>query len=238
MSGNDDNKIVRRLPLLLLLVVIALAFFFNWHHFFSIETLQQNYPILQYWVKKYYIVTVLSWFLLYCSSVALSLPTAAWLTIIAGFLFGPILGSLYSIIAASVSATAAFMLVRFSFGNKLKRRAHGWVSMLEKGFKRDAFYYLLFLRLIPIFPFWVINIVPALLRMDIRQYMLATTIGVIPGSVVYVFVGNGLGDVLAHDQAPDLGVIFHPNILLPILALALLSLLPIIVKKIIGHYHD
>jgi len=90
----------------------------------------------------------------------------------------------------------------------------------------------LFLRLVPLFPFWVVNIVPALLDVRLRVFVLATFLGIIPGSFVYILVGNGLDSVLNAGKEPNFGIIFQPEVLIPILALALLSLVPILYKKL------
>ena len=102
---------------------------------------------------------------------------------------------------------------------------------MEEGFRRDALSYLLVLRLIPIFPFWLVNIVPAFLGVPLRTYVLGTFVGIIPGSFVYASVGNGLGAVFDAGGTPDLGIIFAPAILLPIVGLAVLALLPIVYRR-------
>jgi uncharacterized membrane protein YdjX (TVP38/TMEM64 family) len=102
---------------------------------------------------------------------------------------------------------------------------------MEEGFRQDALSYLLVLRLIPIFPFWLVNIVPAFLGVPLGTYVLGTFVGIIPGSFVYASVGNGLGAVFDAGGTPDLGIIFEPAILLPIVGLAVLALLPIAYRR-------
>ena len=103
---------------------------------------------------------------------------------------------------------------------------------MEAGFKANALSYLLFLRLVPVFPFWLVNLVPAFLGVPLRTYAIGTLIGIVPGSAVYCSVGNGLGAVFDAGGRPDLGIIFKPEILGPIIGLAVLSLVPIIYKRL------
>lgn len=116
----------------------------------------------------------------------------------------------------------------------MAKKAGRWIERMRQGFQENALSYLLILRLIPLFPFWVVNIVPALLGVDIRTYMVGTFFGIIPGSLVYVSIGNGLGHVLEQGQKPDLGVILSFPVLGPLLGLAFLALLPILYRKIRG----
>jgi uncharacterized membrane protein YdjX (TVP38/TMEM64 family) len=113
----------------------------------------------------------------------------------------------------------------------LRQRAGAFFAKLEKGFSENAFFYLLALRLVPAAPFWVVNIVPALTRMPFRQFIGATFLGIIPGTVVYISVGRGFDHILANDKKPNLGVLTSPEILLPLLGLGALSLLPILVRR-------
>jgi len=116
----------------------------------------------------------------------------------------------------------------------LRRRAGPWISRLEAGFQENALSYLLVLRLVPLFPFWLVNLVPAFLGVPLTTYVLGTFVGIIPGSFVYASVGNGLGSVFDAGGAPDLTIIFEPEILLPIIGLSLLALIPVAYKKLKG----
>jgi uncharacterized membrane protein YdjX (TVP38/TMEM64 family) len=131
------------------------------------------------------------------------------------------------VVGATVGATIVFLIARTALGDALRARAGPRVRRMEEGFRSDALSYLLVLRLIPIFPFWLVNIVPAFLGVALRTYVLGTFIGIIPGSFVYASVGNGLGAVFEAGGTPDLGIVFQPAILLPIVGLAVLALLPV-----------
>ena len=150
----------------------------------------------------------------------------AVLTIAGGYLLGTWLGALSAVIGATLGATGIFLAARAGFGG-LAQRAGPFVGKLEAGFRADAFNYLLVLRLVPIFPFWLVNLVPALVGVRLRSYMLATFLGVIPGTFVYASLGSGLGEIV---QEPDLGIVFHPSVLLPVIGLAVLALIPVSYK--------
>jgi uncharacterized membrane protein YdjX (TVP38/TMEM64 family) len=138
------------------------------------------------------------------------------------------------VIGATAGAIAIFLIAKTSLGDGLRRRAGPWVKRMQAGFNENALSYLLVLRLIPVFPFWIVNIVPAFLGVGLRDYALATFFGIMPGGFVYASVGNGLEAVIEAGGEPDLGIILEPAILLPILGLAALALLPVAYRKLKG----
>jgi uncharacterized membrane protein YdjX (TVP38/TMEM64 family) len=224
----------RWLPLAILLVVIALAFAFDLHHYLSFETLRQHEQTLRQIVEHRPILTAIGFVLVYAAATAVSLPGAAFLTIAGGFLFGIWLGTLLAVTGATAGAIAIFLIAKTSLGDGLKERAGPWLKRMQAGFNDNALSYLLVLRLIPAFPFWIVNIVPAFLGVKLRDYAVATFFGIMPGGFVYASVGNGLGAVIEAGDEPDLGIILEPAILLPILGLALLALLPVAYRKLKG----
>jgi uncharacterized membrane protein YdjX (TVP38/TMEM64 family) len=135
-------------------------------------------------------------------------------------------------VAATFGATLLFVIARTSLGELFRQRSEGALARLKDGFAKGAFNYLLFLRLVPLFPFWLVNLVAAFLDVPLRTFVLGTAIGIIPGAAVYANVGSGLGSVLDRGQAPDLRIILSPPILVPILALAVLSLVPIAYRRL------
>ena len=153
------------------------------------------------------------------------------LTITGGFLFGVWLGGLLTLFGATAGAVAVFLAARTAFGGVLRRKAGPAIQRMEAGFRDNALSYLLILRLIPIFPFWLVNIVPAFLGIPLSVYLIGTFFGIIPGVLVYASVGNGLGELLEAGRKPELDIIFQPAILLPLLGLALLALLPVLYKR-------
>jgi uncharacterized membrane protein YdjX (TVP38/TMEM64 family) len=189
--------------------------------------LREHRESLLAWVKDTGALAVLVFILGYAVVVAFSLPLGTLMTLAAGFLFGPVLATAYVVVAATIGSLAVFLAARSALGDFFRRRASGFLKRMEDGFKRNEFSYLLFLRLVPVFPFWLVNIVPAFLGVSLRNYVIATFLGIIPGTAVFAAVGNGLGAVFDQGKTPDLSIIFQPAILLPILGLAVLSLLPV-----------
>ncbi len=229
---GKKNKFTRWLPLLIILIAFGGIIYFRWYEYLSFSSLQQQHQQLQRWTSQHYVLVVFIYMLTYIIAVALSVPGAIFLTLAGGYLFGIVPGTIYVVISATIGACIIFTAVKTALGRWLEDKASGWVSRMEKGFQENAFSYTLFLRLVPLFPFWVVNIVPALLDVRLRIFVVATFLGIIPGSFVYVLVGNGLGSILKTGQQPNLGIIFQPQVLVPLVALALLSLLPILYKKL------
>jgi uncharacterized membrane protein YdjX (TVP38/TMEM64 family) len=137
------------------------------------------------------------------------------------------LGGVLAIIGASTGAVILFLAARYAFADLVAARAAPFMARIRPGIERDGFLYLLALRLVPVFPFWLLNLVAAACGMRLLPFTLATVLGIIPGTFVYAWVGAGLGDVLAAGGTPDFAMIFSPRILLPLLALAMLTLLPV-----------
>ena len=222
----------RWLPLVILAAGLVAFFAFGLNDYVSFEQLARHREALKAWVSEYGLLAALIAGLAYAVMTAFSIPGGALATIVVGFLFGLYAGSVIVVIGATVGATAVFLAARTALGDSLRAKAGKAVRRMEEGFREDAFSYLLFLRLVPVFPFWLVNLVPAFLGVPLRTYVLATVLGIIPGTVVYVSVGNGLGAVFDAGETPDLGIIFRWNILLPIVGLSVLALVPVVYKKL------
>ncbi|MEK9660732.1 MAG: TVP38/TMEM64 family protein [Alphaproteobacteria bacterium] len=229
---SEKSRTARRfLPVFVLLAVIAAFFAFDLDTYVTFETLRENRGFLQNYVAMHGVVAILVFAFVYAVTVVVFPPGGAIMTITGGFLFGTLVGGTTAVLAATVGATALFLVVRYALGDALRDRAGPFVSRMEAGFRENAMSYLLVLRLIPLFPFWVVNLVPAFLGVRTGTYVLGTFVGIIPGTFVYASVGNGLGVVFDAGETPDLGIIFSAEILLPILGLALLALLPVAYKR-------
>jgi len=163
---------------------------------------------------------------IYALAVALSLPVGLWLSLLCGLLFGTWTGGVITVIGASLGAIALFVLARGLLAPFLQARFARQIARLRPGLERDGFAYLLALRLMPVFPFWLVNLAPALLGMRLGPYSAATVLGMIPTSFVLNAVGAGLGATLAAGVQPNAGMLLQPQILLPLLALALLAVTP------------
>ncbi|HPD90820.1 MAG: TVP38/TMEM64 family protein [Rhodobacter sp.] len=170
----------------------------------------------------------------YALFVAFSLPGAIWFTLAGGFLFGVIPGVLYNVGAATIGALALFLAVRTGLGEGLRARidaSDGAVRRLTDGLRANEVPVLLSMRLIPVVPFFIANLIPAFLGVGAARFAWTTALGIVPGGLVYTWVGAGTGAVFARGEAPDLGIIFEPFVLGPILGLAALSLLPVYLKS-------
>ncbi|MBV8776665.1 MAG: TVP38/TMEM64 family protein, partial [Alphaproteobacteria bacterium] len=167
--------------------------------------------------------------LIYGALTALSVPGAALLTLTGGFLFGAWRGAVYALIGATLGATAVFLSARAGLAGAA---AYGGARLqrLESGFRENAFYYLLCLRLVPVFPFWLVNLTAGATGMRLTTYVAATFLGMMPGAYVYASIGNGLGGLIETGERPDHYAMFRPAILLPLLGLALLVLAPVVYK--------
>lgn len=229
---KSKRRLSRWLPLLILALGIVAFFLFGGPSYISLEALSSNRQALEEWVGRYGIWAQLFYILLYILATAFSLPVGAILTITAGFLFGIVVGTIIVVLGATIGSIAIFVAVQMGVGDFLTKNTGSWVARMSEGFNKNAFSYLLMLRLIPIFPFALVNVVPALLGVSLSVYVVATFIGIIPGSLVYVLLGNGLGAIFDAGGNVDMGIIFDAEILLPILALAGLVFLQLIFKKL------
>lgn len=168
----------------------------------------------------------------YAAVTAFSLPIAPALTVIGGFLFGLAAGTLYAVIAATIGATVAFLLVRWGLAEPLRKRCGPAADRFRDRFRRHTISYLLFLRLAPIVPFWLVNVLPAVLGVPLAAFVVTTAIGIVPGTFAYASLGRGIGDILDQGATPDLGAVVSPPILLPLLGLAALSLVPVAIPRL------
>jgi uncharacterized membrane protein YdjX (TVP38/TMEM64 family) len=221
----------RALPVLVLVALVGAVFAFGLNNYLSFEALRQNREALLGWVAENRVSAPLVFLAAYTAAVALSIPGAVWLTLAAGFLFGPWLGGTLATIAATVGATIIFLIARTAAGDVLRRRAGPWVARMADGFDRNALSYMLLLRMVPIFPFWLVNIVPGVLGVRPAIYIVATLVGILPATFVYAGIGSGLGEVFARGETPDLSIVLEPRFLLPLLGLVLLAMIPLAYRR-------
>jgi uncharacterized membrane protein YdjX (TVP38/TMEM64 family) len=223
----------RALLLLPVPVAILLFFAFGLDRYVTATALAEHRQWLLDEVASLGLWAPLVFILIYALLVAASIPGAAFLTIAAGFVFGTGLGALYSLVGATLGATAIFLLARTAIGEGLRLRAGPFLHKLAAGFQRNALSYLLFLRLVPVFPFFIVNLVPAFLGVRLGTFIIGTLIGIIPGSLVYSGVGASLCRVTAAGGKADLEAMTRdPRLWLPFLGLALLSLAPVAYRRL------
>lgn len=228
----------RFLPIVVIVVGLGFGYAMGWHEFLSLEFLANSREMLKTTVANNYLLSLVGFLVLYALAVAFSFPAASVLTIFAGFLFGWLVGGIVVAFGATAGATAIFLAARTAFGDFLKDRVGGKVAKLAEGFERDAFSYLLVLRLAPVFPFFVINIAPALFNVPLRTYVVATFFGILPGTFAYAYLGEGVDSVLmaAREAGRDISIgdLVTTEITIAFAALAVVAAIPTIVKKIRG----
>jgi uncharacterized membrane protein YdjX (TVP38/TMEM64 family) len=231
-SDQSGLSFHRLLPALVLAAGLVLFFALDLDRYLTFETLREHRDWLRAQVDANAVLGAATLIVVYATVIAFSLPAGAVLTIAAGFLFGTVVAAGCVVFGATLGATAVFLAARTALADVLRAKAGAGLRRMEAGFRENAWNYLLVLRLIPIFPFWLVNLVPAFLGVPLRTYVLATFIGIIPGTLVYASLGSGLGAIFEAGETPDLGIIFKTEVLLPILGLAVLAALPVVYKKI------
>jgi len=233
---SDTNPILRRLPLIIILTVAVLGAFFL-RDYLTFQALADNREALIAFRDNNYLLTVLVFIAVYVLIVAFSLPGAMIATLTGGFLFATFPGALFNIIGATIGATAIFLAARWGFGEKLGARlegSDGIVKKIKDGIDENQWSMLFLIRLVPAVPFFMANLIPSFLEVPLRRFVISTFVGIIPGTTVFTSVGEGLGEVFASDETPNLGIIFEPAILFPILGLCVLAVLPIIIQAVRG----
>jgi uncharacterized membrane protein YdjX (TVP38/TMEM64 family) len=169
--------------------------------------------------------------LVYALCTAFSLPTGLLLSTLSGFLFGTWLGGLVNVVGATLGATLIFLAARTVLGDLLRARAGPFLRKLEAGFRENELSYMLVLRLVPLFPFWLVNLAPAFLGVRLLTFVIGTLVGISPGAWVFASVGTGLGTILDSGGAPDGSALLEPRVLLSITGLVVLALSPVIYKR-------
>lgn len=236
----------RFLPFGLIAAAALVVFALGWHRYLSIGSLIEHRAALAAFVEAHFATALAGFALLYVATTALSVPGAVFLTIAGGLLFGAVLAGLVVVVAATLGATIIFLAARSSLGAALTARAGPRITALTRGFCKDAFNYLLFLRLVPLFPFWLVNLVPALAGVRLSTFVAATAIGILPGTFAFACVGAGLDSVLAAQQQAnaacladraceahlDPGALLTPGILFAFAALGVAALVPVLARHL------
>ena len=234
MTQTQPNSFARRLPLIAI-VIVAMVGAFTLRDYLTFDTLRENREMLIAFRDSNYLLTVLIFIAIYIAIVAFSLPGATIATLTGGFLFATFPGALFNVTAATLGASLIFMAAKWGLGERLAAKmesSDGAVKRIKDGIDENQWSVLFLMRLVPAVPFFVANLIPALVGVPLSRFMITTFLGIIPGGVVYTSVGAGLGEVFERGETPNLGIIFEPQILLPILGLCALAALPIVLKAI------
>lgn len=228
------DGLMRKLPFMVIMAVAAAGAFLLRDHL-SFAALAENRQALLDFRDAHYFWSAMAFMAAYVVIVAFSLPGATVATLTGGFLFGLFPGVAFNVVAATVGAVAIFLAARAGFGAAVAARLQGGggaATRLMAGLRDNEWSVLMMMRLVPVVPFFVANLLPAFAGIRADRFALTTFFGIMPGALVFTSVGAGLAEVFARGETPDLSVIFAPHVLLPILGLAALAALPILVKAL------
>ena len=234
---RTTSTLDRLAPLLPLLAAFFAFFALGLNEYVTLDKLQDNRAQLKDWVQQHRTEAALIFIAAYIVVAAASLPAGAVLSVTGGFLFGSVFGAAWIVIGATIGATILFLIARSTLGEPLRQRFSGSIKTMEEGFRRNAFSYMLILRLVPLFPFWLVNLAPAFLGVSLATFVLTTAIGIIPGAFVFASIGNGLNALVDAGEQPDLSltaIITRPDFYIPIAGLIILSLIPVVYRTITG----
>ena len=256
MSERSDSQtntargtLVRRwLPLAVVALVSVVAIGMGWHRHLSVETLVRHHDAIHAFMAAHLAIAIAVYIAIYIAVIALSVPGGLLLTLTGGALFGGLLGGAAAIVGATAGATVIFLIAKSAFGECLARRAGPLAQKIADGFRADAFSYLLFLRLVPVFPFFLVNLAPALVGVRLGTFVAATAIGIVPASFAFAFVGAGLESVIRAEGAAyhacraaggadcrvafDFKTAMTPELIAALVALGVIALLPVLVKRL------
>lgn len=239
-AGGRPAGLARRLmPVAVICAGLAFGYAMGWHEYLDFDTFIENRARLSDYVQNNLLQASLAYVAIYIAAVAFSFPGASLLTIIGGFVFGWLLAGILTAIAAPIGASIIYLVAKSAVGDilveKMKKNAGPRIRQLAEGFQEDAFSYLLIIRLAPIFPFWVINIAPAIFNVPLRTYFAATAIGILPGTFAYAFLGEGIDSVVEARQAAGadltVGDLVTPEITAALVVLAVVAMIPPVIKR-------
>ncbi len=224
----------RFLPLVVLAAGAVFFFTLGLDDYLSFEALKNNRQRLLALIADDAVLAALLFMAVYAAGIVFLPPSGTVMTLAGGFVFGAAAATLYVVVAATIGATALFLAARLSLGEMLRQRAGPAVRKMEAGFHKNEMSYMLVMRLVPLFPFWLVNLAPAFLDVRLRTFVIGTFFGIIPGTAVYAYVGSGLGSIFETSDSFSISAVMTPEIVAGLTALALLALVPVAYKKIKG----
>jgi uncharacterized membrane protein YdjX (TVP38/TMEM64 family) len=222
----------RFLPVIIILIGMAALYFSGLYHYLSFDALRTYHLTLKALIAEHPIAFPVLYILSYIALTALSVPGAIFLTLLGGYLFPQPLSTIYVVFSATCGATLIFLAARTALGDSLKKKAGPFLKKMEKGFENNAVSYMLFLRFVPVFPFWIVNLAPAFLGVSLWTYVWTTFIGIAPGSLVFTLAVDSLEKILDSQQAFSISAIFNTELKIALTLLGVLALVPIIIKKL------
>lgn len=217
---------------LLILLILFLGLFYYWDLFqyLNFKTIRTYQFLATHWAIDHYEAAVGIYITVFTLLIACGIPCATLLTLLGGFLFGAE-AFFYALLGTTLGGMILYFAVKSAFGAPLAAKSTGWIKRIEHGFQKNAFSYILMMRLMPIFPCWISNISAGALNIPLKTFVIATVIGIVPATFIYAMAGRSLDKLLTADQV-NIGLVFMPSIFFPLLGLAILSLFPIFYKRI------
>lgn len=231
LTVTNRARFLKWSPLFVILLVFGLMAHFHLFHYLRISSLKTYQSTVVQWAQQNYTMAVALYIIVFTLMIACAVPCATILTLIGGFLFGGI-AALYAIAATTFGGLLLFLAVRTAIGERIAAKRKSWIKRLEAGFQKNAFQYILTLRLIPIFPCWISNISAGLLNVPMKTFLLATVIGITPSTFIYAMAGRSLDKLISTGQTSFSTLLLTPSILVPLLGLAFLSIFPILYKTV------
>jgi uncharacterized membrane protein YdjX (TVP38/TMEM64 family) len=235
-TASGPRGIWRYAPLAAIAIGLSLGFALGWTDYLSLDALADSRQALRRAVADNPVGAPIAYGALYAALVALSFPTPSLLAVLSGFLFGWLKGALIAALAATAGAIFLFVAARSAFAGHYARLARGFAARLSDGFRRDAFGYLLMLRIAPFIPFVVVSIAPALFNVRLRTFVVATIIGVLPGAFSYAWLGEGVDSVIMSAKAAGRDVtladLVTREITIAFAILALVAMLATVVRRV------
>lgn len=234
MTKNEKNKkfsFKRLIPLAVVLILMILVYFLGVTDYLSFEELKKNRIILKNYVDSHFLIASLLFVVCYIGITTLSIPGASLATISAGFLFGQPFAIIYAVMGATIGASLIFLIAKTALGEFFIKKTKGYLEKMREGFQKNAISYLLFLRLVPLFPFWLVNIAPAFFKVPLITFFWTTLIGIMPGAFVYSQAGVGLAAIFDEGKELNIETIFNWPMRIALIALGFFVLIPVIVKK-------
>lgn len=239
---NKKRGITRFIPLLVLVVVIVAFFASGLHHKISFDEIAIRYGELSVLVGEHPVMSAFAAIGIYAAATAISFPAAWLLTVTVGLIFGWMVGGVFVTFGATLGACILFAAARYALADFFRAQAGGVLNRMAKGFRQDATSYMLALRLAPVFPFTLINVVPAILGVPFFTFAWTTFVGIIPGVIAYAYAGEGLRSIVVQraeacaanvapcGEALTPGDLVTPQILIAFALLGGVSLIPVLVK--------
>jgi uncharacterized membrane protein YdjX (TVP38/TMEM64 family) len=251
VESTSRSRLRRFVPIVVIVFAMVAVFATGAHRHISLETLVRHRMAIDGFISAHFFAAVGAFVAIYIVVVALSIPGGLILSITGGILFGTFVGGLANLVGATTGATIVFLIAKSACGESLARRAGPLARKIADGFCANAFSYLLFLRLIPAFPFFLVNLAPALVGVKLSTFVAATALGILPATFAFAFLGSGLDSVIAAQEAAyracmasgrsectvnfDLGMVVTPQLIAALVALGVFALLPVVVKRVRAH---